>query len=219
MSRARDLVQQYGAAEVVRALEPLVLEERFATLEQVIAQRRKDLTVLADRFYDPHNNAAILRSSEAFGLCAMHAVPGEQGASLAHSVTQGVEKWIDFVVHPSFDAAADSLEAEGYLLVGADMDGELPEALPAEGRLCLVMGAEKRGLLPEARRRCQRLVRVPMVGMVESFNVSVAAALLMYALTERRRPERLSAEEKTERLACYLVQTVQRPATILAKLL
>jgi tRNA (guanosine-2'-O-)-methyltransferase len=214
-----ELIKRYGASEVIRVLTPLVLEPRRDLLRQVIDRRRSDLTVLADHFYDPHNNAAVLRSAEAFGLRAVHAVAGDQGAKLAPAVTQGVEKWIDFIVHASTDAAAHAIEAQGYMLVGADMHGEPPEAMPKDTKLCIVMGAEKWGLSDAVRARCKRLVCVPMAGMVESFNVSVAAALLMYGLSTQRPPTRLTDPEKTDLLARYLIQTVQRPTTLLSELL
>jgi len=213
------LVERYGAENVIKALRPIVLGERLALLDRVVGARRCDLTVLADRFYDPHNNAAILRSAEAFGLREMHAVPGEKGAQLAQSVTQGVDKWIDFTVHASSESAYDAIVAQGYTLIGADMAGGPPEELPKDMRVCLVMGAEKPGLSDLARTRCKGFVSVAMVGMVESFNVSVAAALLVSALCKRREPELLGATQRAELLARYLVQTVQRPAVILAELL
>ena len=80
------------------------------------------------------------------------------------------------------------------------------------------MGAEKPGLSEVARARCDGFVSIPMVGMVESFNVSVAAALLTYALSARRPPELLSEEARCTLLARYLIQTVQRADLVLDEL-
>jgi tRNA (guanosine-2'-O-)-methyltransferase len=203
---------------VIAWLSPLVAPERLALLDAVSRRRRTDLTLLLDRFYDPHNNAAVLRSAEAFGLTRVHAVPGEQGAALSAGVAQGVDKWIDFQVHPSTDAAFDALVASGYTLCGADVAGEPPEALADVPRVCLVMGAEKPGLSAVARARCTRFVTIAMSGLVESFNVSVAAALLTYALSRRRPPELLDEMARRTLLARYLVQTIQRPDVVLAQL-
>jgi tRNA (guanosine-2'-O-)-methyltransferase len=79
------------------------------------------------------------------------------------------------------------------------------------------MGAEKPGLSEVARAKCDGFVTIPMVGMVESFNVSVAAALLTYALSHRA-PKLLSEDERRTLLARYLVRTIQRPEIVLAEL-
>lgn len=212
------LVAEHGTERVISWLSPLVAADRLALLDSVTRRRRTDVTLLLDRFYDPHNNAAVLRTAEAFGLTGIHAVPGEQGAQLSQSVAQGVDKWIDFSVHASTDAACDAIEAAGYELVGADMSGDAPESLTEVPRVCLVMGTEKPGLSATARRRCKRLVSIAMAGLVESFNVSVAAALLTYALTQRRAPELLPEPQRRTLLARYLVQTVQRPEVVLTQL-
>jgi tRNA (guanosine-2'-O-)-methyltransferase len=220
MKRRTDaaLVDQYGAERVITWLSPLAAEDRLALLTRITEQRRTDVTLLLDRFYDPHNNAAVLRSAEAFGLTRVHAVPGQQGASLSQSVSQGVDKWIDFDVHASTEAAMDALANDGFVLVGADVTGEHPRAFSDVSRVCLVMGAEKPGLSDVARKRCARFVSIPMHGMVESFNVSVAAALLVYALTQDRAPALLDAPAQRTLLARYLVQTIQRPDVVLAEL-
>ena len=212
------LVDAFGVERVIAWLSPLVAEERMQKLDRTTRARRRDLTLLLDRFYDPHNNAAVLRTAEAFGLERVHAVPGGQGAALSATVSQGVEKWIDFDVHASTDAAADAIERAGYTLVGADVTGIAPKDLAVQGRVCLVMGAEKPGLSVAARARCKAFVSIPMQGLVESFNVSVAAALLTYALTERSPPEPLPEPERRRLLARYLVQTIQRPSVVLSEL-
>jgi tRNA (guanosine-2'-O-)-methyltransferase len=212
IKRDAAIVAKYSPAKVITWLSPLVAQDRLTLLERVVGARRTDLTVLLDRFWDPHNNAAVLRSAEAFGLREVHIVPGAQGASFSTGVSQGVEKWIDYRVHQG--NAYDAIEAEGYTLVGADVQGVQAHELPP-GKLCLIMGAEKPGLSDDARARCKHFVTIPMVGMVESFNVSVAAALLIHELC--KRPAILVSDKK-EVLARYLVQTVQRPEVVLEEL-
>jgi tRNA (guanosine-2'-O-)-methyltransferase len=216
VKRDAALVTRYGARQVIAWLGPMLGDERRALIERVVSDRRTDLTVLLDRFYDPHNNAAVLRSAEAFGLTSVHVVPGAQGAQFSSNVSQGVEKWIDHATHRATEAACDALAAQGYTLVGADASGVAPEALPP-GKLCLVMGAEKPGLSPEARARCKAFVGISMRGMVESFNVSVAAALLLHELCKRPATH-LSKEEKDVLFARFMVQSVQRAEVVLEEL-
>jgi tRNA (guanosine-2'-O-)-methyltransferase len=136
---------------------------------------------------------------------------------LAKSVSQGVEKWIDYEVHATTGAACLALREQGFTLVGADLNGVAPEALPAYPRIGVVMGAEKAGLSDEARSHCEAFVTVPMVGLVESFNVSVAAALLLQGLSKERKGMALDRVAQDELFAAYLIQSVSRPEVILAE--
>jgi tRNA (guanosine-2'-O-)-methyltransferase len=208
-----ELVARYGAEAVIARLAPLVVPARLAKLERVAAARRTDVTVLLERFYDPHNYAAVLRSAEGFGLTAVHAIPGKQGAGYNIDISRGAQKWITFARHHDFPAATEALS--GYMLVGADAQGVAPEDLPRDRPLCLVMGAEKAGLSAEVRARCEALVGIEMSGFVESFNVSVAAALLLQRLLRHRPPVHLAPAAQRHLLACYLVQSVGRAETVL----
>ncbi len=207
------LVEEFGAARIITLLSPLVHDPRQEKLKSVIASRRTDLTVLLERLYDPHNYAAVLRSAEAFGLTEVHAIPGKQGAGYSIEVSQGAQKWIDFRQHEDWNATAAALP--DCLFVGADAGGVAPEDLPRDRRLCLVMGAEKPGLSKEARARCGALVGIEMSGFVESFNVSVAAALLLQRLTRARPATPLTPAASEVLFARYLLASVGRAETVL----
>lgn len=210
-----DLVAQYGAELVIAQLTPLVVPARLDKLTRVAAARRDDVTVLLERFYDPHNYAAVLRSAEAFGLTAVHAIPGKQGAGYNIDISRGAQKWIAFERHHDFPEAHEALK--DYMLVGADAEGVAPEALPRDRRLCLVMGTEKAGLSQEVRARCEVLVGIEMSGFVESFNVSVAAALLLQRILRHRPAISLDPVQQRYLLACYLVQSVGSAEQVLAR--
>ena len=210
-----ELVDKYGVEAVIARLSPLVVQPRLDKLTRVAAARRKDVTVLLERFYDPHNYAAVLRSAEAFGLTQVHAIPGSKGAGYNIDISRGAQKWISFERHHDFPEAHEALA--GYMLVGADAHGVRPEALPTDRPLCLVMGAEKAGLSQEVRARCDALVGIEMSGFVESFNVSVAAALLLHRILQTRPAAPLPSQEQRFLLACYLVQSVGSAEQVLAR--
>src|SRR3954471_21060914 len=93
----------------------LFTEERKARILSVIAARLQSVTVVLDRLIDPHNTAAILRTSEGLGIAKAHVVSHEQQDVLAHRrVTQDAHKWLDVDLHPSGAAAAEALRARGY---------------------------------------------------------------------------------------------------------
>ncbi|MFO0678994.1 MAG: RNA methyltransferase [Polyangiaceae bacterium] len=146
------------------------------------------MTVVFDSPYDPHNGAAVLRTSEAFGLARIHVVEeGSNGFLAAGTVARGTQKWMDVVCHGTPEPALAMLDARGLELVAAHPDGELePHDLRTIPKFALVVGNERDGIQPAIMERCTRRVRVPMRGFVESLNVSVTTAILLHAAVTGR---------------------------------
>ena len=151
----------------------------------------KPLLVLLDRVTDPHNVGAVLRSAEVFGARAViaprhHSAP-ETGA-LAKTASGALERQPYLRVTNLADAMQD-LKAMGYTLLGLDGTAEtgLPQALADLGDrpLGLVLGAEGPGLRERTKETCDHLVRIPFAGEFGSLNVSNAAAVALYAASQR----------------------------------
>ncbi len=162
--------------------------ERFARLKAVLDRRQPDLTVLLDNVHKPHNLAAILRSADAAGVLQAH-VAAPQGLALQRPKSAaGSLRWVELVRHASVEQAAARLHERGFQLVAAHPDTgardfrELDYTRPT----AFVLGAELDGLSPAALAAADHTVVVPMHGMVESLNVSVCAALLLYEAMRQR---------------------------------
>jgi tRNA (guanosine-2'-O-)-methyltransferase len=193
----RQRVESCPPSVVIEALEAYVSDERKALLHRVLAARLGSVSVLFDQPYDPHNGAAVMRSAEAFGIQHLHVLERPGAPFLAaNSVTRGASKWIDLHCHPSLSEAVAAVRKAGQTLVAAVADGELePEALSRVERICIVLGNEREGIRPELLACCDKTVRVPMRGFVESLNVSVTGAILMHGATRGREGD-LSAEDR-----------------------
>jgi tRNA (guanosine-2'-O-)-methyltransferase len=178
----------WTAERVIEALEPLVLERRRRRFADVIEARIGSVTVLLDELYDPHNRAAIVRTCDAFGVQELHALQREGELLVQRSVATGSERWVDVHRHLTPEAAVEALHARGYELVATDPEGELtPGDLATIERVALVLGNEHRGIDGVLLRAARRSVKIPMIGFVESLNVSVSAALLLVEATRGRR--------------------------------
>jgi tRNA (guanosine-2'-O-)-methyltransferase len=180
--------EEESPAQVIRILEPFVTDARRARLREVIGRRLASVAVVLDRPYDPHNGAAVLRSCEAFAVQRLHVVERKgTPLAIAHSVARGAEKWVDVTCHASAVSAVDWARAESLPLVATHPEGELdPEDLAQMPRVALVLGNEREGIQDELSAACAARVRVPMRGFVESLNVSVSAAILLYSATRGR---------------------------------
>lgn len=201
---------------VIETLEPLTLEERRNRLWQVIRGRIGNVTVLMDAPHDPHNAAAVLRSCDGLGIPRVHLVPREEDFAVGRTVAKGAERWIELVPHRSPEQALEALHAQGYTTVATHPEGNLdPTDLARLPRVALILGNEHDGLRDALHQGARESVRIPMRGFVESFNVSVAAAVLLYAATLGRQGD-LSEAEQLRFYARALVRSVPRSLEVLA---
>ena len=184
--------------EISRLLEPdavhqgLYLEAdplRSPTLETL----SEDGIVLAlDQITDPHNVGAIVRTAAAFNVEAIITTARHSPAAtgvLAKSASGGLEH-APFLIVKNLAESLITLGKRGFLRVGLDSDGEaeLP-ALPLRHPLVLVLGAEGKGLRQRTRECCDYIGRLDMPGQIKSLNVSNAAAISLYAVTQALRQQ------------------------------
>lgn len=168
---------------------------RFAPLEQVLAtsaaQGVPALLVALDGVTDPHNLGSIARTAEAVGAHGL-VVPSRRNAGITPVVEKaaaGALAHLPVVQVPNLVRALGELRDAGVWSLGlaAEGDVELGEHPLAAEPCVLVIGAEGRGLSRLTRERCDALVRLPMRGRVASLNASVAAAVALYTILDRRR--------------------------------
>lgn len=182
------LLRAHGAAAVTAALAPYVTDARKERIEAVLGARMRGVQVAIEQPSDPHNAAAVVRTAEAFGAYGVHVIAAEGRALHARGVTQGANHWIETQAHATLDAFLGWVGEQGVAVYGAWMDAPLAiEAVPVDRPLCLLFGNESRGLSARARAACQAGFRIPMVGMSESLNLSVSAAVSLYDVLRRRR--------------------------------
>jgi 23S rRNA (guanosine2251-2'-O)-methyltransferase len=147
------------------------------------------LLLALDQITDPHNLGALLRSADAFG-CGGVLVPTARAAPLTEVVAKAACGALERVpvVEANLAQALDKLKAQGYWVIGLDGKGHttLAEA-PAYDKTVLVLGSEGAGLRQLVRKKCDHLVRLPMLGQVESLNVSVAGGIALYEQAIKRQ--------------------------------
>jgi len=200
---------------VRRLLGPLVTPARLARMEAVAAARTRDVVVVLDGLTDPHNTSAVLRSADAFGVQEVHVVVGAQPFRAAHRVARGTHLWLDIVRHETAEACLDALHARGFSVLVAAMEGSAgPEELATIPRVAIVFGNEHAGVGPGFRAGADGTYAIPMVGFVESLNVSVAAAITLRAATRGNR-RLLDGPGREALVARWLVRSVRDAHRIL----
>lgn len=179
---------------VVAEVEPISLWTTRALLDHLQAiGKHEPFLLVADALAYEHNLGAILRSALGFGIDGV-VLPTHRGADVSpvvQRVAMGAVEEIP-LVRESLFAALKHVKRDGIRIVGADMGGVPLGQADLRGPLALVLGEEGRGLSPKLRERCDSIVSIPLAGKLESLNVSVAGALLMY---EKRRQDGWFAPE------------------------
>lgn len=173
-----------------------LLPRRFARLKAVLDRRMGDLTVLLEQVEKPHNLSAILRSCDAVGVAEAHAVGDPARLRTFNSTALGSQKWVPVRQHGDVTAAIGALRAQGFRLFGTHLGVEAVDYRLCDftGPTAFVLGAEKWGLSAAAAAAIDQAIVIPMRGMVQSLNVSVAAATLLYEALRQRQAAALVPE-------------------------
>jgi len=170
-----------------------LLPERRERIDRAVAQRTRTLTVVLEAFCDPQNVNAVLRTCEAFGVQEVHVVEGVMKPyDRNKKISQNADKWLDVVRWKTTRECLESLKARGFAVYATHVaEGARPlEALSFAAPVALVFGNENRGVSAEALALADLAYAIPMRGLVQSLNVSVAAAVSLARAVERREAER-----------------------------
>ncbi|MHA6308946.1 tRNA (guanosine(18)-2'-O)-methyltransferase TrmH [Hafnia paralvei] len=163
--------------------------QRYARICQMLATRQPDLTVCMEQVHKPHNVSAVIRTADAVGVHQVHAVwPGKTMRTMV-STAAGSNSWVSVKTHPDISSAVSTLKAEGMQILATNLSNtavdfrEIDYTRPT----CILMGQEKYGITAEALALADQDIIIPMIGMVQSLNVSVASALILYEAQRQRQ--------------------------------
>jgi len=166
-----------------------ITEHRKKRILEVISRRQADLTLVMDNIHDPHNVSAVLRSCDAFGIGQVHLYYTQEAFPRPGSKSSAsARKWVDLHRHSRAEDLIAQLQAQSMTVLGASCS---PQAVPIHTLdltrpTAIVFGNEHRGLSPELMPKLDSEVFIPMQGMVQSLNVSVAAAIFLYESWRQR---------------------------------
>ncbi len=163
----------------------------FDRLINDLNNKENPLLVMLDGIEDPHNFGAILRSCEAIGVDGV-IVPKHGSCPLNSTVAKtstGAIELVKVVEVINLNSAIKRLKDEGYWIVGAEASNSLDyREVNYDGKIVLIVGSEGKGISRLVSENCDYKVRLPMVGKVNSLNVSVACAVLLYQIYNNRFP-------------------------------
>ena len=162
---------------------------RYKRILEVLHKRQPDLTVLAEDVYKPHNLSAMLRSCDAVGIGKVSAVTPTGGIPTYNETSGSAEKWVELEVYSSIDTAVETLKSQNMQVYAAHFSDEAVDYRDVDYTLpcCILLGNERSGVTDKAAALADKHIIIPMLGMVQSLNVSVATAVILFEAQRQRR--------------------------------
>jgi len=168
----------------------MATDRRIERIEGVLSRRQPDLRVVLEGVTIAHNASAVIRTCDAAGILYLDLIsPNPELLHFNEAITTRTEKWIEIGVHASASECLADLKARGFAIVATRLsDDAVPYNEPDYGRpTALVFGSESNGISDEALAFADRVIRIPMVGMVQSLNLSVSVAIVLYEAFRQRQ--------------------------------
>lgn len=178
---------------------------RFEKIKKILSQRQPDLTVLLEGVEKPHNLAAIARTCDAVGIPEIHAVSSLKGLKLSQKAAGGIRRWVSLKKHRSTeDAYADFKSRKMQLVVTHLSENTIDyKEIDYTKPTVIIAGSEDTGVSDYAVANADYCISLPMLGMVQSLNVSVAMSIILYEALQQRQQAGLY---KTNRMPSELYE-------------
>lgn len=207
---------------VVQTLFGILTPERQQKIEKVLQERCFDCCVVLENIYDRGNASAVMRSQEAFGFAQTHIIEMGEKFKESQRTTAGADKWLEVTKWKNTTDCVKQLKQQGYKIAVTYLDASSKpiEQVDFSKPTALVMGNEKEGISKDMLQLADEKVILPMVGFVQSYNISVAAALCFYQMYLDRvkrlgRSGDLNEQQKMILKAQYTLRTLDSGIDIL----
>lgn len=202
----------------------LVSENKRALFKKNVAKRTAKIAMVLEDIYQSHNAAAVLRTCDCFGIQNVYIIENRNEWNPHPDIEQGSTKWLTL---QRFNESEENtspclrhLREEGYAIVGTTPYTDMSiDELPTDRPVALVMGTEKDGISDTVKKESDYLVKIPMYGFTESFNISVAAAISLHSVRQNFEKSGVDMafprREKEAILLEWCKKTVKRSEEIL----
>ena len=164
-------------------------EKRLNKIIKVVTARQFSLRVVLENIHDPHNVSAIFRTCDAVGVPQVDLLyTQEEFPKISKVSSASSKKWIDQKRYNSVNECVKQLRSDGFKIYGTILSEKAEDIynLDLTEKIAIVMGNEHRGISDEIIEACDKHIYIPMRGMIQSLNVSVATAVVLYEAQRQR---------------------------------
>jgi len=175
--------------------------KRFTRIREVVKKRQKFLTVVLENIHDPHNVSAILRSADAVGIDKIYLIYNTNKFPKIGKISSGsAKKWIELERFDNVKECFNKLKKEKFRIFSSYIDENKKVTslydLDLTGKTALVFGNEHTGVSEDVKKYSSKSFMIPMHGMIQSLNVSVAVAVCLYEALRQREQKGMYAKSK-----------------------
>lgn len=164
-------------------------ERRLKKITSALRARQHSLRVVMENIHDPHNVSAIFRTCDAVGVPKVSLLyTMEEFPKISKGSSGSASKWVEHEKFTDTKECIDSLHKEGFKVLATMLDKNAKNIYEIDltERIAIVMGNEHRGVSEEIAELADGLIYIPMRGMIQSLNVSVATAVILYEAQRQR---------------------------------
>lgn len=193
--------------KILASLYDLISLNKQDLFDEIAAQRTNHITVVLEDINKEHNASAVLRTCDCFGIQQMEVIEKNQDFTVHRDIAMGATKWVDITSYsdgenPNIQCIND-LKSKGYKIVATTPHTDITIAeLDINQPIALVFGTERDGISKEIIEHADEFVKIPMYGFIESFNISVSAAIILSALRTKLEESsldwKLTDEQQTQ---------------------
>jgi len=180
-------------------VKELKSERRLQKITKIVNSRQFTLRVVLENIHDPHNVSAIFRTCDAVGIPKVSLIYYlEKFPKIGKKSSASAFKWVEKEKFSSVSECFESLKKDGFTIYTSTISDDAIDLykLNFKKKIAIVLGNEHRGVSNEAAKLADKKFKIPMFGMVQSLNVSVAAAIVLYEALRQRKKK--SYYEKSE---------------------
>jgi tRNA (guanosine-2'-O-)-methyltransferase len=162
--------------------------ERLAVIRASLDKRQPDLTVVMENVRKPHNLAAVARTLEAVGGLEIHAISSLPSLRLTQMAAGGIKKWITVKRHADIEQGLNYLKRQNVQIIATTLNSQSRDfrEIDYTKPVAILVGEELEGISKRAIQMADETIKIPMAGLVQSLNVSVASALVLYEAYRQR---------------------------------
>lgn len=202
---------------LIEFLEDVMTNERKEVMLNVLSQRTRYLTVVLENIFQTQNASAVLRTCDCFGIQDVHIIENSNQFNINPQVVVGASKWLNLHKYNEQEnntrAVLQKLKQKGYRIVATtphDKDINLEDYDLNLGKTALVFGTELTGISNIVEEEADDFLKIPMYGYSESFNISVAAAIIIHHLTHKMRQSNLKWQLNPEEKDTLYIDWMQK---------
>lgn len=214
----------YESSEIINRLLQYITSERKQKFERVLSHRTNHFIPIMDDIYDQGNINAVVRTSENFGFYEIGYVASERINTKTTRINKGADKWIRLNQFSNSIDCIQSYQNRGYQVYATHLDENAKDyrEIDLSKPTAIIFGNEKAGVNKKALKACDGTCIIPTVGLTQSFNISVACAIVethVFQFIESHGEKYLlNKKNRNDLLARYILNTVDNPEILIKHL-